>query len=307
MVGGVHGGSIPTVFADTPAAMNNSQEAQPSSSNAMQQNTAEEQDLSKNPYLDYNQNSVHPIPQPHILFRKKIWREIYLKEAKNKPFFAKGQEITKFIVEGIKEGAIIPYADETFKKPMTREQFLEQISLPKEEGGLSAEEKALGLTTDDLWGDKGSTKAVVKENGPAGEFFMPHELTILEVMEELIFNKVSATFIHDVQAVTIVIPAEKFPTGLRRVVATLKYKDLVAYFSSKPKEAVWVNVKNNAANMPFAEAIELRLFDSRIVKVENPDNLTLEDTYNKLPNQHLYAAQDIEEQLMELDQFLWEN
>jgi len=190
---------------------------------------------------------------------------------------------------------------------MTREQFLEQISLPKEEGGLSAEEKALGLTTDDLWGDKGSTKAVVKENGPAGEFFMPHELTILEVMEELIFNKVSATFIHDVQAVTIVIPAEKFPTGLRRVVATLKYKDLVAYFSSKPKEAVWVNVKNNAANMPFAEAIELRLFDSRIVKVENPDNLTLEDTYNKLPNQHLYAAQDIEEQLMELDQFLWEN
>jgi len=87
MVGGVHGGSIPTVFADTPAAMNNSQEAQPSSSNAMQQNTAEEQDLSKNPYLDYNQNSVHPIPQPHILFRKKIWREIYLKEAKNKPFF----------------------------------------------------------------------------------------------------------------------------------------------------------------------------------------------------------------------------
>jgi gliding motility associated protien GldN len=309
IVWGAYSGSIPTVLADTPAAMNNSQEAQLSSSTAVQQNTAEEQEPSNNPYLDYNQYSVHPIPQPHILFRKKIWREIYLKEPKNKPFFAKGQEITKFIVEGIKEGAIIPYSDETFTRPMTKEQFLEQISLPKEGGEVSAEEKALGLTTDDLWGDKGATRkeTSIKEDGFAGEFFMAHELTILEIMEELIFNKVSATFIHDVQAVTLVIPAEKFPTGLRRIVATLKYKDLVAYFGSKPKEAVWVNVKNNAANMPFAEAIELRLFDSRIVKVENPDNLTLEDTYNKLPNEHLYAAQEIEEQLMELDQFLWEN
>jgi gliding motility associated protien GldN len=309
IIWGIHGGSISIVFADTPAAaMNNSQEAQ-SSSNAMQQNTTEEQEPSNNPYLDYNQNSVHPIPQPHILFRKKIWREIYLREPKNKPFFAKGQEITKFIVEGIKEGAIIPYSDEAFTKPMTKEQFLEQISLPKEEGGLSAEEKALGLTTDDLWGDKGYAKkeTAIKEGSSAGEFFMPHELTILEIMEELIFNKVSATFIHDVQAVTIAIPAEKFPTGLRRIVATLKYKDLVAYFGSRPKEAVWMNVKNNAANMPFAEAIELRLFDSRIVKVENPDNLTLEDTYSKFPDQHLYAAQELEEQLMELDQFLWEN
>jgi gliding motility associated protien GldN len=263
-----------------------------------------EQAQNNNPYLKYNKNSIKIIPEADILFRKRVWREIYLKERKNKPFFARNREITKFIIQGVKEGVLVSYKDETFTEEMSKEQFLENLSLPKEEG-LSSQEKTLGFTEDNGWDSKKSTDKKEATNKQVDEF-LPNEITTLEIMEDLIFHKRESTFIYDIQSIKLIIPAEKFPTGLRKTVGTFKYKDLAAYFDSKPKEAIWVNVKNNAGNKKLTEAIELRLFDSRIVKIENPDDRTVEDIYNKTPREHLYASQKLEEQLIELEQFLWE-
>ena len=257
---------------------------------------------SNNPYLEFNENSVEPIPEPYILFRRRVWREIYLKERQNKPFFARDREITKLIVEGVKAGILTPYMDDSLTDEMSTEQFLENLHLPKEEG-LSAEEKALGFTDDTGWDNKATNKPVVKEE----ESFLPNEITTLEIMEDVIFHKVSARLIYDIQAIKLILPADKFPTGLRRVVGTFKYKDLAAYFDSRPKEAAWINVKNNAGNIKLTEAFELRLFGSRIVKVENPDDSNVDDIYNKTPQSGLMASQQLEEELIELEYFLWEN
>jgi len=193
---------------------------------------------------------------------------------------------------------------------LTKEQFLENLRIPQQET-LSAHEKALGFADDSGWDDKkapaGGKKDAQAKEKEALEEFLPNEITTLELVEDLIFNKVSSTFVHDIQTIKLIIPAEKFPTGLRKTVGTFRYKDLVAYFDSKPKEALWINVQNSAANMKLTEAIELRLFDSRITKIENPDDKAIEDIYNKTPKQSLYASQELEEKLIELDQFLWEN
>ncbi|OJW72229.1 MAG: hypothetical protein BGO68_06195 [Candidatus Amoebophilus sp. 36-38] len=269
----------------------------------------EEQEDINNPYLEYNPNSVNPIPVPNILFKKRIWREIYLQERKNKPFFSRNKEITKFIIDGVKEGRLVPYKDEKLIEKMTKEEFLENLRLPQHEA-LSAHEKALGFADDSGWDDKKTTTSDKKDEKAKEvvvEEFLPNEITTLELVEDLIFNKVSATFIYDIQTIKLIIPAEKFPTGLRKTVGTFRYKDLAAYFDSKPKEALWVNVKNSAANIKLTEAMELRLFDSRITKIDNPDDKAIEDIYNKTPKQSLYASQELEEQLIELDQFLWEN
>ena len=264
--------------------------------------TEDDSEPSSNPYAAYNENSLNPLPEPHVLFRRRVWREMYLKERQNKPFFARDKEITKFIIEGVKEGVLTPYTDELLTTAMTQEQFLEKLSLPKEEG-LSAEEKALGFTDDTGWGDRETPSAPETTE----EYFLPNEVTTLELMEDVIFDKVSSRLIYDIQTVKLIIPADKFPTGLRRTVGTFKYKDLAAYFDSKPKEAVWINVKNNAGNIKLTEAFELRLFGSRIVKVENPDDATIEDIYNKSPEAALLASQQLEEELRELEYFLWED
>lgn len=273
---------------------------------ALAQETDSNQELvtsqAPNPYLEHNLNSLNPIPEAHIMFRRRVWREIYLQEKQNKPFFARNKEITKLIIEGAKQGVITPYTDESLTTEMTKEQFFENLSLPKEEA-LSAEERALGFTDDTGWRDeKPSAPAATEE-----EYFLPHEVTTLELMEDVIFDKVRSKLIHDIQTIKLIIPANKFPTGLRRVVATFKYKDLAAYFDSKPKEAVWINVKNNAGNIKLTTAFELRLFGSRIVKVENPDDATVDDIYNKTPREGIMASQQLEEELIELEYFLWEN
>jgi gliding motility associated protien GldN len=256
----------------------------------------------KNPYLKVNPNSLNPIPQAHIMFRRRVWREMYLREKQNKPFFSRGKEITKLIIDGVKEGILMPYVDDSLTTQMPINQFWENLSLPKEEG-LSAEEKALGFTDDIGWGDKQVRADITKEE----EQFMPNEITTLELMEDVIFDKVSSRLMYDILSIKLIIPADKFPTGLRRVVATFKYKDLAAYFDTKPKEAIWVNVQNNAGNIKLTEAFELRQFGSRIVKLENPDDANVDDIYNKTPRAGLVASDQLEQELIELEYFLWEN
>jgi hypothetical protein len=192
-------------------------------------------------------------------------------------------------------------------KEMTKEQFLDNLKMPQDEG-LSEEEKALGFTHEDAaWGDNKANTATSQQKEKEVASFLPNEITTIELMEDLIFNKVTSCFVNDVLAITLIIPEYKFSTGLRRLVGTFKYKDIAAYLDSKPKEALWINVKNSAGNIKMTEAIELRLFDSRIVKIENPDNLTVDDIYNKTPKASLQASKKIEEELIELDWFLWEN
>ncbi|MEO1219239.1 MAG: gliding motility protein GldN [Bacteroidota bacterium] len=254
-------------------------------------------------HTDGNPHSIYSIPEPQILFRKRIWREMYLREKENKPFFAHQKEITRHIIAGVRSGALIPYTDDTLETQMPVDQFFENLSIPQE-GGLSEEERALGFVEDTGWGDGHTSQ---KRGSLSPEYFAPNEVTTLELIEDVVFDKLRSQLVYDIQAIKLIIPAEKFTTGLSKTVGTFRYKDLATYFDAHPGEAVWVNVHNNAGNIKLTEAFELRLFGSRIVKVENPDDATIEDIYNKTPEEALFASQKFEEDLIELQYFLWEN
>ncbi len=263
--------------------------------------------ISKNPYDVYNPNSIKPIPEPHILFKKRVWREIYLKERKNRPFFTREKEITKFIIEGVEAGQLQPYTNDTLTQEMTKEQFRENLRSSSNEEGTAALDKTIANSNDDAgWGTQHTTRSTSQDHEEGGDYFLPNEITTLELMEDVIFDKVSSIFRHDVQSITLIIPADKFATGLRKPVATFKYKDLMPYLDSQP-DAIWFNVTNTAGDMKMTEAIELRKFDSRIVKVDNPTDSSVEDIYNKTPKHHLQASQELAEELIELNWFLWEN
>jgi gliding motility associated protien GldN len=304
---------------NTNSSLNNNSQAAKLTTNPPEQNEKlakqEEIDNLQNPYAEFNANSLNPIPMPNILYKKRIWREIYLKERKNRPFFSRNREITKFIIEGVKAGALIPYVDENLDKPMTKEQFMENLALPQDAGGSSGNQ----IDFDDdaaAWnnkkndkGSKGNTKNTDQKSAVAQkhvEYFLPNEITTLEIMEDLIFEKVKGKFIYDIQTIKLIIPADRFPTGLRKNLATFRYKDLVNYLNSRPKETIWFNEVNSAGHITMVNAIEQRRFDSRIVKLENTDDLTLEDIYNKYPKHNLYASLAMEEKLIELCEFFWE-
>ena len=254
------------------------------------------------PHVGYNPHSLHPISEADILIKSRIWRHIDLKEKSNKSFFPHNNELTKVIIEGVEAGLLTAYSDENFSKPMTKEEFFEKLKLP-EVDHLAEEEKALGFTDDDDWQDQTQEKSDAKEKHLT-DYFLPNQVSILELMEDWIFDKVRSVQIYDIQSIKLIIPANKFETGLHRELGIFKYKDLAAYFDDK--EVIWFNVNNSAGHIKMTEAFALRLFSSRIVKVENPDDDTIADIYNKTPKSAIIASKELEEALLEKEYFFWE-
>jgi gliding motility associated protien GldN len=274
--------------------------------------------------MEYNENSVNPIRESDILLKKKVWRRIDLNEKQNKPFFAFNNEISKILIEAVKAGVLTPYANDSLKTRMSREDFLEKLQVPNQAAGLTEEEKAMGFSEetassgwdDSGWGEEstdnkaGAAQAMGDPAGaagvPSGIEFLPREVNIMELMEEMIFDKRRSRLYWDIQSVKLIIPASKFETGLIREVAVFKYKDVEQLFRSMPGEAIWFNPQNNAGHLNLADAFTLRLFNGRIVKVANPDDSYLVDIYNRSPKDGLMASQWIEQQLLEMEHELWE-
>ena len=278
--------------------------------------------------MEYNENSVYPIRESDILLKKRIWRRVDLNEKQNKPFFAYNNEISKIIIEAVKAGVLTPYTNDSLKTRMSREDFVEKLQIPNQGGGLTEEEKAMGFGEesteggggwdDSGWGSEpaadagsgssksGSGSTDASSTASSGIEFLPREINVLELMEDMIFDKRRSRLYWDIQGVKLIIPASKFDTGLLREVAVFKYKDLEQLFRSMPGEAVWFNPNNNAGHLNLADAFTLRLFNGRIVKVANPDDSYLVDIYNRSPKDGLMASQWIEQQLLEMEHELWE-
>ena len=52
--------------------------------------------------VQYNPNSLNPIPVYEQHYKVRVWRNIDLREKQNKGFFAKNGEISKLIVDAVK-------------------------------------------------------------------------------------------------------------------------------------------------------------------------------------------------------------
>ena len=259
--------------------------------------SAEEAKL--DPRDDYNPHSIAPTPKSHKLFSRRVWREIHLREKQNSPFFAQGRGITDVIIDGVREGLLTPYREEDFVQEMTQAEFWENLKLP--EGNYVSFGDSAEDSTDDDWGDA-VEDTTDSQSGQRADYFLPSEIAILELVEDRIFDKVKSVLVHDIQAIKLIIPEDKFETGLRREVAVFRYKDLAPYFDSLGDKVGWINVNNSAKNLKFTDAFTLRLFSSRIVKVENPAGARLEDIY-KDPRK---ASEEWERRLLEEEYFLWE-
>ena len=269
---------------------------------------AQEQDLGINP------NSLRPIHEFDIMYKKRVWRRMDLNEKQNKGFFSVGNEITKIIIEAVKKGLLYPYdySNDSLNTRLTKEQFLERIRLPDEGGGLTDEEKALGFSDDEGgWGDEGDgfgedDAGPVEEVEAEADEFLPNQITTLEIMEDVIFDKKRSRLYYDIQSIKLILPSTLFETGLIKPVATFKFKDLVELWKNMPGEAIWFNPQNSREHRNLADAFDLRLFSSRIIKVENPDDNFIVDVFNKSPKEGVMASQWYEDDLIQYEHDLWE-
>jgi len=264
----------------------------------------------------YNPNSVYPVHEDDIMYKKRVWRRMDLREKQNKPFFASNNEITKHIVNAAKAGIIPIYQGDSMVNRLTKEEFLERLENPAlQDMNMGGADDGWGDSggddwgSDDGWGDTAADEPAEEESSESSSEvstqFLVREMSTLEIVEDMIFDKQRSVLIWDIQAIKIIIPAENFTSGVERTVGVFKYKDLLNLFRSNPEKMIWFNPQNSAEHKNLADAFALRLFDARIVKVANPDDNMIIDIYNETPREGIMASQWLEYQLMEKEHELW--
>ena len=251
--------------------------------------------------------SARPIPEHDILFKKTVWRKIDLREKQNKPMFSENREITKIIINAVKSGELVAYKSDSVNTPITREEFIANMT-PKESGDqLSEEEIAAGFgkqkEEDDPWGKALGGKATQAAAPVSNEYF-PKQLYLLELKENVVFDKKRSRMYHDIQTISLKVPSTLNPLGFEQTVASFKMSDLVRVFRNNPDMAIWYNAQNDAQHKNLADAFDLWLFSSYITKISNPGDRGLADIYGG-GKKGLLAAQEAAEALIEYEYSLW--
>jgi hypothetical protein len=273
-----------------------------------------------------NQNSVRPIDEASIHYKARLWRRMDLNEKINQPFFSKNNEITKFIMDWVKSGVLVPYTNDSLTTKLTYEKFLENLKMEEQsqQSALSDAEKAAGFGAegsspkaagaDDGWGGGSapkSTEVPAKDDfdqkpAPIGdEYYYAKDLSILEIREDAVIDRRRSRLYFDIQSIKIVIPASKTKAGFDKEIATFRFKDLYRLFRSNPN-CVWYNSENEMQHKNMADAFDLRMFQARIIKKGNVEDKLLSDLYGG-EKEGLMMSQLLEYKLLEMEHDMWEN
>lgn len=262
-----------------------------------------------------NEYSLRPIRNADILFKQSVWYRIDLRQKMNEGFFSKNNEISKIIIDAVRMGVIRPYMNDSLNQRMSPQMFSENMKIPGAGdatddpffgGGGWDDGGGGGGWGDDGgggggggWGDESSSSAAA---APA-EFFAD-QIFILELKEDVLFDKKRSRLYHDLQTVTLILPSDNNPLGVDKPIATFSYKELVENVFVDNKDAIYFNAKNQSGNMNLADAFEQRLWDGRIYKFANAKDGIVVDIYTN-PTVALWKALEYEHDLLDYESTLW--
>jgi hypothetical protein len=136
--------------------------------------------------------------------------------------------------------------------------------------------------------------------------YRPKDIYQMELTEEMIFDKKRSRMYHQIKTISLKLPStlKANAAGIEKNIASFKYADLVKVFRNNPQTAIWFNAQNDAQHKNLADAFELWLFNSYIVKVSNPSGDDLATQYGS-ERDGLLAAQQTAADLVEYEYNLW--
>lgn len=207
----------------------------------------------------------HPkIREADITYKKQIVRSVNLRKEENQILFGKRNFIAEILMEAVQEGKIIPYHSDKFDKVMTKEEFLERISIPME------------------------------DEDPV--HYLPSQLYIMELGENVMFDKGRSVFVNHTVSLTLFIPEDMSYRGIREPVASFRYEDCHKLFRND--ERAYSDPAKNGRQINFSEVFVLRLYTSHIVKIGGHDQLYYDQLYSD-PLRAFLASQNDENRIRE--------
>lgn len=97
------------------------------------------------------------VPDQDQMYRTTLWRRMDLRETMNQPFFARNNEISRFLLEGVKSGVIKAYANDSLTRELSLDQVNANLRMEGAGSALSQEEIDAGFgqpsAAEDGWGN----------------------------------------------------------------------------------------------------------------------------------------------------------
>ena len=256
----------------------------------------------------YNPLSLRQVHESYLLWKKTLWRRVDLGEKQNKPFFARNRELSKILIEGVEKGVLIPYLNDSVNDDnvMSREEFLQRIT--QDEGEEEDEFTDAGFDDPFAALDDDDPFATEEEEETGPQFIPKREFNIIEIREDLYFDRIHSRIYFDIQAISLYLPGDSFFNlgGFEKPIASFRFIDLYNLFKSMPKEAIWFNETNIAQHKNLGDAFLLRLFKGLIVKIANADDIRVSELYANSRKNGIMASVQVEQDLMEWESNLWE-
>ena len=247
---------------------------------------------------------IPPRKDDHF-WRRKVVNRIDLLEKINEPLtysesaglygsseYGETQGIIAALINGLKSGKYLAYAQDSLNKSLTYEDV---VKMAKQIEGTSSDDgewdedegeledfDAGGEFGDDDWDDDfdddfgDATEDDADPFGASGgesDFEIAPYETVLEFIEDRIFDKNRSDMVYDVQYLRLiwVDPGETLPD---QNFVCFKYSDVLETL----EDTQWKNKFNDAEYRNMREIFELRLFNSYIINVSGRGSKTLEES-----------------------------
>ena len=273
----------------------------------------------------YNPNSTERIPYYEQLYRFRVERIVDLNEKQNAGFKSAQSDIAAFLIKSIQNGTMIA-DDDSIKNVRKAEEILvsnQAIVEPPydaKKSYFSSETASFNgknyqSTRNDNKGNLPTDTQWWELAGSQTEYFTKDQIVAITIIEDVIFDKRRSRLYYDIQAIGL--QAQKSGSTDINPIAYVQYKDffnLVEKTSHskdwKEREKVlWRNRYNPSENRTFTDAFKLRLFHGVIVKVENPNDRTIQQIYEmngRSYGESVFARWEEEMRMMEKEHNLWE-
>lgn len=225
-----------------------------------------------------------PIQERDILWEKRVWRIIDLKQKMNQYFAAPKANFCSILIDGIKAGEITAFSpeDEKFSFPMPFEEMLNTVQKTD--------------TVEVINPDTGvSSFEVVTES------LNPEDIKKIRIKEVWYFDtQHSALKVRILGIAPVIDMKDNFDNVIgERPLFWVHYPSIRTFLSKEP--VILAGNDNHAIS--WEDQLERRFFASRIYKVSNVHDTRISDSYAGLDA--LQQAAKLEQEIFNFEHDLW--
>lgn len=228
-----------------------------------------------------------------IMWKKRVWREIDIREKQNMAFRFPGDDYTgggyfiEIILDAVKKGKIKAYSnvDDRFTNALTKDQILEMMI------GQPDTNEVIDPVT-------GEMKVIITRRE-----FNPDLITKYRIKEDWVFDRNLGRMVVRIVGIAPIKDIIDENTGLFRASQAVFW---LYYPEIRPMLAQYevFNPENDVARMTWNDYFEGRFFSSKIIKTSNPFDLSYSNR-RMSPLEALYEGKKAEEMLFNKEHDMW--